>query len=53
LDRWLGRDQVVTHVVRLDFDNDGTQRDRVWSLDDTDQRILLDLDHEKPEPKKD
>ena len=45
-------DQVVPHVVRFDFEQDGTLRNRVWSLEVTDRRPLLDLHHEKVEPKK-
>ncbi len=46
-------DQVVPHVVRFDFEKDGTLRDRVWSLKGTERTVMLDVHHKKLEPKKD
>jgi len=46
-------DQVVPHVVRFDFDKDGTLRNRVWSFEGTDRKLRLDVHHKKLEPKKD
>lgn len=46
-------DQVVPHVVRFDFEKDGTLRNRVWSLEGTDRELMLDVHHKKVEPKKD
>ena len=45
-------DHVVPHVVRFDFEKDGTLRDRVWSLEGTDRKLMLDVHHKKVEPKK-
>jgi hypothetical protein len=47
------QDQVVRHVVRLDFEEDGTVRDRVWSLDGNDRELRLDVRHETIELEKD
>ena len=46
-------DRVVSRVVRFDFEEDGTLRDRVWSLDGTDRELVLDVHHERVEPKED
>ncbi|MDB5351791.1 MAG: putative transposase [Planctomycetota bacterium] len=46
-------DRVVRHVVRFDFEKDGTLRHRVWSLKGTDRTLMLDVHHKKLEPKKD
>ena len=43
-------DQVVPHVVRFDFEQDGTVRNRVWSLAGTDRRLLLDVRFESIRP---
>jgi len=40
-------DQVVPHVVRFDFEQDGTLRDRVWSLEGTGPTLMLDVHHKK------
>ena len=44
-------DRVVSHVVRLDFEPDGTLRQRVWSLEGTERTLMLDVHHRKVEPK--
>jgi len=44
-------DRVVPHVVRFDFEKDGTLRDRVWSLKGTERTLMLDVRHKKLEPK--
>jgi hypothetical protein len=46
-------DRVVPHVVRFDFEQDGTLRHRVWSLKGTERTLMLDVHHKKLEPKKD
>lgn len=46
-------DQVVPHVVRFDFETDGSLRNRVWSLAGTERTLMLDVHHEKLEPKED
>jgi len=46
-------DRVVPHVVRFDFEQDGTQRHRVWSVMGTERTLILDVHHKKLEPKKD
>lgn len=43
-------DQVVPHVVRFDFEQDGTLRQRAWSLAGTDRKLLLDVRHEQVKP---
>jgi hypothetical protein len=45
-------DQVVAHVVRFDFEQDGTLRHRVWSRKGTERTLMLDVHHRKLEPKK-
>ena len=45
-------DQVVPRVVRFDLEPDGTLRNRIWSLEGTDRRLLLDVHHERVEPQK-
>ncbi len=45
-------DQVGTHVVRFDFEKDGTLHDRVWSIDGAKRTLMLDVHHKKLEPKK-
>lgn len=44
--------QVVSQVVRFDFEKDGTLRTRVWSLEGADRMLRLDVHHKKVEPKK-
>ena len=44
-------DRVVRHVVRFDFERDGTLRQRVWSLEGIERRLRLDVRHKKLEPK--
>lgn len=39
-------------VVRLDFEKDGTVRQRVWSVKGKDRSLTLDVHHKKVEPKK-
>ena len=39
-------DRVVPHVVRFDFEQDGTLRHRVWSLEGSERTLLLDIHHE-------
>jgi hypothetical protein len=46
-------EQVVPHVVRFDFARDGILRQRVWSVSGTERTLLLDVQHEKLEPKTD
>jgi hypothetical protein len=46
-------DRVVPHVVRFDFEKDGTLRQRVWSLNGTERTLVLDVHHRKPKPKGD
>jgi len=46
-------DRVVPHIVRFDFEPDGTLRDRVWSLKGTERTLMLDVHHKKLEPKED
>ncbi|MCC6405646.1 MAG: hypothetical protein IT453_00670 [Planctomycetes bacterium] len=36
-------DRVGRRVVRLDFEQDGTLRDRMWSAEGTDRELLLDV----------
>ena len=40
-------DRVVQHVVRFDFEKDGTLRHRVWSLKGTERTLMLDVRHKK------
>ncbi len=44
-------DRIVRHVVRLDFEPDGTVRLCVWSLKDADRTLLVDVHHRKLHPK--
>jgi hypothetical protein len=46
-------DRVVPHAVRLDFEQDGTLRHRVWSLEGAERTLMLDVHHKELEPKKD
>ncbi len=45
-------DRVVSHVVRFDFEKDGTMRHRDWSHKGTERTLVLDVHHKKLEPKK-
>lgn len=45
-------DRVVQNVVRFDFEKDGSLRHRVWSLEGTERTLVLDVRHNKIEPKK-
>jgi hypothetical protein len=38
-------DRVVSHVVRFDFENDGSLRHRVWFLKGTERTLMLDVPH--------
>lgn len=40
-------DQVVPYVVRFDFEQDGTLRHRIWSLEGTERTLRLDVHHRK------
>jgi hypothetical protein len=44
-------DRVVPHIVRFDFEQDGTLRHRVWSLNGTERKLMLDVHHKELEPK--
>ncbi len=46
-------DRCVRHVVRLDFEQDGTLHHRVWSLKGAERTLMLDVSHKKLEPTKD
>ncbi len=39
------------YVVRFDFQENGTVRDRVWSVNGTERTLMLDVNHKKLEPK--
>jgi hypothetical protein len=43
-------DRVVPHVVRFDFEQDGSLRHRVWSLDGSERTLMLDVHHKELEP---
>jgi hypothetical protein len=45
-------DRVVPLIVRLDFEKDGTMRQRVWSLTGAERTVRLDIHHKKLEPMK-
>lgn len=45
--------RAAQHVVRFDFEKDGTLRDRVWTLKGTERTLMLDVHHKKLEPNKD
>jgi hypothetical protein len=45
-------DRVAPLVERLDFEADGTVHHRIWSLDDAERTLMLDVPHEKLDPKK-
>jgi hypothetical protein len=44
-------ERVIPLVVRLEFDQDRTLRQRVWALDGTKRSLLLDVRHKDREPK--
>lgn len=46
-------DLVVQHVVRLDFEKDDASRNRIWSLAGPERTLMLDVEHQKLEPKPD
>ena len=46
-------DRVVPQVVRLDFEEDGSLRERVWSLESSGRKLTLDVLHRQVEPTKD
>lgn len=46
-------DQVVSRVVRFDFEKDGNLRQRIWSLKDTERTLMLDVRHQRLNSKKD
>ncbi len=45
-------ERVVPQVVRFDFEQGETLRQRVWSLEGTERTLMLDLHHKKLEQKK-
>ena len=45
-------DRVVPLVVRLDFEPDGTLRQRIWSINGPERSLMLDVHHKKVESKK-
>jgi len=45
--------RAVTHLTRIDFENDKTLRQRVWSVDGTRRTLLLDVHHKQLESRKD
>jgi hypothetical protein len=48
LDMWgFEGDFATNYVVRLDFGQDGTLRDRVWSVEGDVRTLILDLHHRK------
>jgi hypothetical protein len=46
-------ERVVPYVVRLDFAEDGTLRERVWSLAGRERELIRDVHHARLEPKQD
>jgi hypothetical protein len=44
-------DRVVSYVVRLDFAQDGALRQRVWSVNGAERKLMLDVQHKKLESK--
>lgn len=46
-------DRVVPHVVRLEFEKNGTLRHRIWSFTGAERTLMLDVHHKKLEAKKD
>lgn len=45
-------DRVIQHVVRFDFETDGTLRERAWIVKGAGRTLLLDIRHKKLEPQK-
>jgi len=46
-------DQVVPRVVRLDFEEDGTVRERVWSIEGSERKLILDVHQNRiPTPRR-
>jgi hypothetical protein len=43
-------DETLQHVLRCDFENDGTLRQRLWSLDGAKHTLMLDVHHRKLPP---
>lgn len=39
------RERVVAYVARLDFEKNGAVRQRVWSVEGAERRLVLDVDH--------
>ncbi len=50
---WYESDRVVPLVVRFDFDQHGSLRQRVWSLEGAERMLVLDVLHKKVESKSD
>ena len=48
----LEGDRGVPHVVRFDFEKDRTMRNRVWSLEGSDRKLLLDVRNERLQTKR-
>jgi hypothetical protein len=46
-------EQVVRYMLRFDFETDGTLQQRVWSGEDTDRKLRLDVHYNKLERKQD
>lgn len=46
-------ERVVPWIVRFDFEQDGTLRARVWSLEGADRKQMLDVRHVRAESKQD
>jgi hypothetical protein len=46
-------DRVFPYAARFDFENDGTLRHRVWSLEGPERTLMLDARHEQLEPQQD
>ncbi len=44
-------DRAVRHVVRFDFEKDGSLRQRVWTLNGAERTLILDVPHKKLERK--
>lgn len=44
-------DQIGTHVMRLDFEQGGTLRDRAWSVEGAERTLMRDVHHRKLDPK--
>jgi len=46
-------ERSVAHVVRFDFEKDGTLHHRVWSLRDSERTLMLDVHHKVSQQKQD